>query len=149
MDLQSGGTARLLLPVSAERSALPAMIRYAAEIHARGPAVEAVLLHVAPPISQWEVLRFRTQQEVAEFQAERAQRFLDDATTQLAAAGVPSCSLFRRGDVVFTILDVAEEMQCSEIVLPAQARGVWRLLSGGVIRRLVRAQRKIPVREVR
>lgn len=148
MNPPTDATARLLIPVSAEQADLQAIIRYAIGRHSPASPLEVVLLHVAPVITQWEVLRFRTQQEIAEFQAERAQRFLDDAAAQLAAAGVTSHRVFRRGDVAFTILDVAEEQQCSEIVMPEQPRGLGRLFSTGWTRRVIKGQRQVPVRQV-
>lgn len=37
--------------------------------------------NVGEPVNQWQVLRFRTQQEVSQFQSESAQAFIEDAAT--------------------------------------------------------------------
>ena len=67
---------RLLVPVDAtERSRWP--LRYA--LAHRGTPVHVDLLFVAEPAARLEVLRFRTQAEMAEWQAKMAQWLLEDA----------------------------------------------------------------------
>ena len=90
----TGGRRRLLLPICAcEESRWG--IGYARQLQRAGQPVEAILLNVGEIVTQWQVLRFRTQQEVAQFQAERAQAFIDEASAPLAAENIP-----RRGAVL-------------------------------------------------
>ena len=103
---------RILIPINANEDSRRA-IQYALRRQREGRDVEAILLHVGEPITQWEVLRFRTQQEIAQFQAERAQAFIDEASGMLETAGIPCRGLFKQGDVVFSILDTAEEAGCA------------------------------------
>lgn len=51
----------------------------------------------------------------------------------------------RTGPVVFSILDAAEQLDCSEIVVPAPGRLHFRLLSRNVVATLLACQRSISV----
>lgn len=137
---------RLLIPVDATPETLWA-VRYALRRAQEGRAVETCLLYVAEPVRSWEVLKFRTEQEVRQHFQQRAAIFLRDAAVPLEAAGVAHTEHFREADAVFGILDVAEELDCSEIVLPMPG---WRVLYPHAIGyRLQRAARSIPVTLVR
>lgn len=120
-------------------------MRYAVQRHLEGTAIEVVLLNVGELITQWQVLRFRTQQEIAQFQSERAQAFIDEASQLLAAENIPYTGVFRQGDVVFSILDVAEELDCTEIVLPKTENSVASVFSRKVVAEVQQRQRDIPV----
>lgn len=134
----------LLLPIDAtERSRWG--IRYVLARHRSGQAVDAALLFVGEPITSWQVLRFRTHDEIARFQSLRAHYLLEDAAQPLARDAIPFRALFRQGEVVFEILDAAEQLDCSEIVLPAPHPRLLTLLSRDVVREVLRRQRGIPV----
>ena len=135
---------RLLVPIDAtERSRWG--IGYVRALHAAGKAVEAALLNVGEPVTNWQVLRFRTHDEIARFQAERARYLLDETAQPLAADGIPCRTLFREGEIVFEILDAAEQLECSEIVLPKPPPRPLALLSRDIVRAVVRQRRSIPV----
>ena len=135
---------RLLLPIDAtERSRWG--IRYVLARHRAGQAVDVALLFVGEPVTSWQVLRFRTHDEIARFQSQRAQYFLEEAAQPLARNGIPFRALFREGELAFEILDAAEQLECSEIVLPAPPPRLLTLLSGDVVREVLRRQRGIPV----
>jgi universal stress protein family protein len=135
---------RLLLPVDAtERSRWG--IRHVLARHQAGQAVDVALLFVGEPVTDWRVLRFRTHAEIARFQAERAHYLLDEAAQPLAGHGIPCRTLFREGEVVFEILDAAEQLNCSEIVLPKAPPRLLTLLSSDVVRGVLRHQRSVPV----
>ena len=137
-------TLRILIPVDAtERSRWGA--RYARWRCRQGIAVEVELLLVAEPVTNWEVLRFRTQSEVARFQAERGQFLLEDAAQPLLQAGIAVRVNYREGDVAFQILDTSEQLDCHEIVLPAPHSRWTRLLYQDVVRQVIQKQRGIPV----
>ena len=135
---------RLLLPINAcEESRWG--LNYARQLHESGTPVEAILLNVGEPVTQWQVLRFRTQQEIAEFQSARAQTFIDDASEQFQGVGIPWRGVYRQGEVVFSILDAAEELDCDEVVMPAQASGLCALFSRSKADAVRRQQRHVPV----
>lgn len=135
---------RLLIPVDAtERSRWG--IRYALQQHDIGKPVQACLLFIAEPVTRLEVLRFRTHDEIARFQAESGRCILEDAALPLADAGVPCEQLYREGDIVFQILDVAEQLGCDEIVLPEPRPPIASLLRRDVARDVLRQARDVLV----
>ena len=135
---------RLLVPINANLDSRWG-VEYALRCHRQGVAVEVVLLNVGEPITQWEVLRFRTQQEIEQFQSERAQAFIEEASQPLAANEIAFRGLFKQGKLVFSILDTAEELDCDEIVMPASKPWLACLFSSDVVSTVVHQQRGIPV----
>ncbi len=135
---------RLLVPINANQDSRWG-VEYALRCHRQGLAVEVVLLNVGEPITQWEVLRFRTQQEIEQFQSERAQAFIEEASQPLAANEIACRGLFKQGKLVFSILDTAEELDCDEIVMPASKPWLACLFSSDVVSTVVHQQRGIPV----
>ena len=135
---------RLMLPIDAtERSRWG--IRHVLARHHAGEALDVALLFVGEPVTDWQVLRFRTHAEIARFQAERARCFLEEAAQPLAGHGIPCRTLFREGEVVFEILDAAEQLNCSEIILPKPPPRLLKLLSADVVRAVLRHRRSAPV----
>lgn len=135
---------RLLIPINANADSRWG-VRYALQRHLEGAAVEVILLNVGEIVTQWQVLRFRTQQEVAQFQSERAQAFIDEAGALLAAENIPYRGVFKQGDVVFSILDAAEEFDCDEIAMPAPQPGLSQLFSRAIVAGVARQQSNIPL----
>jgi hypothetical protein len=135
---------RLLIPIDAtERSRWA--VRYAHARHRAGDRVNAVLIHVAEPVTSWEVLRFRTHDEIARFQSERGRFLLEDAAQSFHEEGIPCRTIYREGETTFHVLDVAEQLDCNEIVLPEPPPRLLTLLSHDMVRSVVRKQRDIPV----
>ena len=144
-DAQASGRdtpRRLLIPIDAtERSRWP--LRYALA-HGNGP-LHVDLLFVAEPVTSLEVLRFRTQADVAEFQAKTAQWLLEDAAKPLQAAGLSVNSHFREGDVAEEIVETAERLGNDAIVMPPP-HPVWiNFLTRGIVRKVLRRARSTPV----
>lgn len=137
-------TLRLLVPINANDDSRWGL-RYALQQRREGRSVEVVLLNVGEPINQWEVLRFRTHQEIAQFQADSAQAFIDEATRVLAAADIPCRGFFKQGEVVFSILDTAEEADCDEIAMPLPNKGFCSFFSRDIVAAVKNQQRGIPV----
>lgn len=137
-------TLRLLLPINAREDSRWG-IQYALRQQREGVQVAVILLNVGEPIVQWEVLRFRTQQEIVQFQSERAQAFIDEASRLLAANDIPCRGVFKQGKLVFSILDTAEELDCDEIVMPKSNSWLSNLFSCDVASAVVHQQRGIPV----
>ena len=135
---------RLLLPINAcEESRWG--LNYARQLHESGTPVEAILLNVGEPVTQWQVLRFRTQQEIAEFQSARAQSFTDDASEQFQGVGTPWRGVYRQGEVVFSILDAAEELDCDEVVMPSHDSCLSNIFCRPTAAEVRRQQRHVPV----
>ncbi|MBS1229367.1 MAG: hypothetical protein H6R17_2644 [Proteobacteria bacterium] len=135
---------RLLVPINANQDSRWG-IQYALRRHQKGTLLEVVLLNVGEPITQWEVLRFRTQQEIEQFQSERAQAFIEEASQLLEASNIPFRGVFKQGKLVFSILDTAEELDCDEIVLPTSKTWLSSLFSCDIVSTVVRQQRGVPV----
>jgi nucleotide-binding universal stress UspA family protein len=135
---------KLLVPINAREDSRWAL-RYAAQRRRAGAHVDVVLLNVGEPITQWEVLRFRTQPEITQFQSERAQAFIDEASTTLHELGIPVRGVFRQGGIVFSILDVAEELACDEIVMPREAGALAAFFGGDIVAEVRRRQRGVPL----
>lgn len=133
---------RLLIPIDAtdaSRRGLP----YAIELARQKARVEVCLLYVVAPVRDWEVLRFRTEQEIHQHFQSRAECFLEEASAPLKAAGIPCSTCFREQEPVFGILDLAEQLDCTAIVLPQPD---WLDFHGSsLVRRLRQARRPIPV----
>lgn len=138
---------RLLIPVDAtERSRWA--IRYALRLKENGVPVSVVLIHVAEPVTAWEVRRFWTHAEIARLQAETGSHILEDAARDLMEAGIPIRSIMREGDIAFEILDQAERLECDEIVLPVPHARWVKLLSPDVVREVMRRQHSVKVTTV-
>ena len=134
----------LLIPVDAtERSRWG--LRYALRLGRKAVPLQVSLLFVAEPVTSLEVLRFRTHDNIARFQAESGRCILEDAARPLADAGISCEQLYREGDIVFQILDVAEQLGCDEIVLPAPRPPIASLLRRDVARDVLRQARDVLV----
>lgn len=105
-----------------------------------------MLLLVSEPVTAPEALRVRTHVETARFQAECGAQILHDAAQPLTAAGVPCQEkIYRKGDIVEQIGDVAEQLDCDEIVLPLPHGRIAMLLSRDVVRQVIRRAKGVPV----
>ena len=141
---QGARVRRLLIPVDpTERSRWG--LQYALRLQRSGKPVQVALLFVSEPVTAPEVLRFRTQVEIARFQAECGAHILHDAAQPLAAAGVACQEIYREGDIVEQIDDVAEQLGCDEIVLPLPHARIVKLLSRDVVREVIRRAKCVPV----
>lgn len=135
---------RLLIPIDAtERSRWG--VRYALRQHHVGKPVQACLLFVTEPVTSLELLRFRTHDEIARFQAENGQLLIEDAADPLVRAGIPCEVVLREGEVAFQILDAAEQLGCSSVVLPQPQPRLARLLCRDVVQEVLNQARALPV----
>lgn len=133
---------RLLIPIDAtERSRWG--LRYA--LAQRENPLHVDLLFVAEPVTSLEVLRFRTQADIADFQNKSAQWLLDDAAQPLRAAGISVQSHFREGDVPNEIVQAAEQLGVDAIVMPPP-HPLWvNFLTRGIVRKVLRRSRATPI----
>ncbi|MEO8132551.1 MAG: universal stress protein [Betaproteobacteria bacterium] len=143
----SNDTLKLLLPIVATPRSLWGLA-YAIRRRDAGQHVSALLLFVGEPVVDLHVLRFKTQEDMRRLRTLHGNSVLDDAAETLANAGISAAASYREGDIAFQILDVAEQVQCHEIVLPAPHPRWARLLSRDVVRDVLRQQRGIPVTTV-
>lgn len=135
---------RILVPVNANEDSRWG-VQYALRQHHEGRELEVVFLNVGELITQWEVLRFRTQVEISQFQSERAQAFIEEASAPLTAENILCRGYFKQGNVVFSILDTAEELACDEIVMPKPSGCLLQWLSNNVSLTAKRQERAVPV----
>lgn len=108
---------KLLIPVDASAASAWGL-RYAIGRARAGAAVEVCLLHIAEPVRSWEVLRFYNETEVRRSFQERSAVILDQAAAVLRDAGIPCQRYFREGEAAAGIVALAEELDCSAIVVP-------------------------------
>jgi nucleotide-binding universal stress UspA family protein len=143
---ESNATAKamhLLVPIDATPRSRWG-IQYAVWQHRAGRQVEVSLLHVVEPLMRrFDTLRFRTEREIAEFRAEHAKRLLDDAALPLRENKIVHVAYIREGNVVFEILDCAEQLDCSEIVLPSPPPGWMKFFTQNIVLRVLRKQRRV------
>jgi hypothetical protein len=136
---------RLLIPIDAtERSRWA--LRYVAAL--RGEPLHVDLLFVAEPVTSLEVLRFRTQADIAEFQHKTAHWLLEDAARPLQAAGVSVQGHFREGDVAGQIVEAAEQLGVDAIVLPPPHPRWLNFLTRGIVRKVLRLARATAILHV-
>ncbi len=127
---------RLLVPVDATPRSRWG-VKYAVWKHRTGRPVEVSLLHVAEPLlRRSDILRFRSEQQVAQLRAHHARWLLEDAATRLRSNGIAHQLYFREGEVVFEILNAAEQLGCGQIVVPAPPPGWRRIFRGRVVAQL-------------
>ncbi|OHC70268.1 MAG: hypothetical protein A3H93_16250 [Rhodocyclales bacterium RIFCSPLOWO2_02_FULL_63_24] len=139
---RAAGTERLLIPVGRNgRSA--GSIQYAICRSQAGERVEACLLHVEEPVAQWELPETAVRPEAS--LRKQIEYLLSQVTRPLSEHGIPYAAYMRSGDVVFSILDAAEELECQQIVVPLPRPGWRRLFSHDVVVSLYARQRDIPV----
>ena len=134
---------KLLLPIDATKESHWGL-RYAIERAKAGERIEVCLLYVAERARDWQVLKFRTEEEVRGHFRNLSHVYLDEAAAVLRGAGVSNSAHFREADETYGILDFAEEQQCAAIVVP---RREWLggLLAYGTGARLKAARREIPI----
>jgi Universal stress protein family len=136
---------RLLIPIDAtERSRWA--LRYVLAL--RDEPLHVDLLFVAEPVTSLEVLRFRTQADIADFQHKTAHWLLEDAARPLQAAGVSVQSHFREGDVAGQIVEAAEQLGAEAIVLPPPRPRWINFLTRGIVRKVLRRARATAILHV-
>lgn len=133
---------RLLIPIDATDESRWGLV-YATRLARAGAQVEVSLLFVAEPVRTWEILRFYTEDEVRKHFQERSAIFLEEAAKTLSEAGITSRTYFREADAVGGVIDMAEELNCSEVVVP---RTHWfGLFPSGLGQKLINQHCTIPV----
>jgi len=137
----SQSVSRLLIPITRTRQS--GATAYAVRRAATGGRIEACLLHVEEALGPWQLLKYFRSGELTTRRL--IEPVLESASAELLQANVPHAAYLRSGAVVFAILDAAEELNCTEIVVPAPGRGWWQLFANDTVAALCARQRGIPV----
>lgn len=135
---------RILIPINADADSRNG-VQYALRRQREGYSVDAVLLHIAEPIGGLKHLRHRTRTDITRVQTQQATHFFEVASAPLEAAGLAYCCLYKEGDVVFSILDAAEQQGCDEIAMPLPKPWWWSFLTREIVPLVVLNRRHIPV----
>ena len=132
----------LLVPIKLSGQAAHAA-SYARKLRRQGISVQVSLLHVAPGGESFREYDASNRPPDDEY---RARLLLTEAAALIVSENIAIGSLVRYGDIVFTILDVAEQLDCHEIVMPAAA-SLFRpvFMFDGIGARLARRQRSVPI----
>ncbi|MFT3736834.1 MAG: universal stress protein [Rhodocyclaceae bacterium] len=132
----------LLVPI-ASLEEVDSAVRYARLLAERHITVRITLLSIEPETSGAPA---SSGSSIAVNACDLSSITLQAAVARVQAADVPCCLLIRSGERVFTILDVAEQLNCQEIVVSAAKPAfILGAMSSGCLDRLLRAQRSIPV----
>lgn len=113
----AGPDLRVLIPV-AFGSCGENGVRYALAQARQGLRVEALLACIGDDDVRADVLRLRTREEIARFQADGAAAAMDEVAAPLRAAGVPVRTVFALGDVAGELARIADESACDAIAVP-------------------------------
>ena len=123
------GVLRLLLPVK-RLADVEATLAYLCTLAARA-RLHVVLLHVSPSGSEGD---------------HEARELLAYAAVRFDAHGIVHIGYIAVGDVVFTILDTAEQMACHLIVMPGRPTRRWPdLFSTDMRSKVARHCRDVPL----
>jgi hypothetical protein len=136
---------RILIPIDASENSYWC-IRYAIELSKRNVPLEVLLLFIAEPVKNWEVLRFHTESEIREHFHQRSEVFLSEAANLLKVSGIACSTYFREADPIQGIVEFAEEKNCSEIVVPDTA--LFGLVPYGLASRLPSKSTSVAVTRV-
>ena len=125
----------LLLPIEEGRDASTAVGHVIAL--ARQETVRVYLLNVRTPLPSY-VARFIPAAERQAFHHENGMRAMRDAITRLDEAGIAHREEVRVGNKAETIVEVAREKRCAEIVLDGSDGGLLGHLGLGSVRAQLR-----------
>ena len=131
---------RLLVPVKKEDDASQS-ISYAIRRRAEGAHVLVVLFHVNEFKS---TLPFRGD-AVHHQHKQSPDDVFSEGLRMLEGLDIEFSTYVRTGPIVFSILDTAEQLDCSEIVVPMPGKLHLRFLSKNVVVNLLAWQRSIPI----
>lgn len=134
---------RILVPVDATARSRWPLLRLAQRAGDDGAHV--CLLHVIEPAAPWPLRAFRSAPALEAFEQRSAEAILADAQALLRDAGVACSTHLARGPLVAGILAQAEALGCDCIAVPAPRGRVAQWFGRGVLRRLERQRRKLPL----
>lgn len=135
-------TQRLLIPIKGLDDAGPA-IAYASRRRADGVPVRIALLHVEALVAPWPIRG--EGQYVRMHRRPRIGHVFTESQRILESLDIEYTTHLTSGPLVFSILDAAEQLACSEIVVPTPGRLHMRFLSRNIVSTLLTWQRAVPV----
>lgn len=136
----------MLIPIDASEASQWGL-DYAISRFREGLVMKAYLLCIAEVVQGWPLLRFRAEDLIREQLQALAAIYLWDASAVLGHAGVPHQTHYREADPVRGIVEFAEEMGCTEIVVP---RKIWcGILPYGLAQKLSALDCPVPITHVR
>lgn len=123
---------KILLPVDGSECSLRAT-RHVAALAQVVTGLEVHVVSVQPTGEDWTVRRLIRPEELAEMEREWSQAVMEPACAVLRAAGVePQCHLIQ-GEVAPSIVRLATELGCDEIVMGTRGQSALTgLLMGSV-----------------
>lgn len=135
-------TQRLLIPIKGLDDSGPA-IAYASRRCAAGVPVRIALLHVEALVAPWPIRG--EGQYVRTHRKLRPSHVFTESQRILESLDIEYTTHLTSGPLVFSILDAAEQLACSEIVVPTPGRLHMRFLSRNIVSTLLTWQRAVPV----
>lgn len=137
---------KVLLPIDGSACALRgvALVILKRSHYANPDDLDIHLVNVQVPFSH-DVSRFSSHEQMADFHREEGEKLLRDARGLLDAAGAKYTCHCEVGKVAETITDLADSLQCDQIVMGTHGRGALNeLLMGSITLKVVHLS-KIPV----
>lgn len=123
---------KILLPVDGSAGSSRAA-HHVAHMAAMMPGCEVHLLNVQPPGDDWMVRRMIKADELAALEADWGEAALAPARNLLQQAGISCLSHILQGEVAATVVRLAKELGCDQIMMGTQGRSaLGDLLLGSV-----------------
>ena len=123
---------KILLPVDGSEGSVRAA-RHVAGLAARAKDLEAHLANVQARGDDWMVRRMIKAEELAKMEREWGESAIAPARTILQAAGVTCIDHVEQGEVAPTIVRLAQELACDQIVMGTRGHtALGDLLLGSV-----------------
>ncbi len=134
----------LLMPLK-KASDVISGARYASHLVKQGLQVKIILLHVTKPRrEEASIHSFSSNFDLIE--EEHAETLLNEAALYLNEYRLPHRTYIISGDVVFSILDAAELLNCDQIILPSMKRRTWlRPFSRNIVGKIEHSARSVSV----
>lgn len=137
---------RVLLPVDGSECSLRAVALVISKraLYASPEELEIHLANVQPPLSN-DVSRFVSREQIAEFHREESEKAMKAACDLLEAAGAKYISHHLVGKVGEEIANLADSLQCDQIVMGSHGRSAFHEFIVGSISLKIIHLSKIPV----
>ena len=113
---------KILLPVDGSADSLAA-VRHVLALLGAGLRAELVLANVQEPASLYELLRVHDAEAIEAISRTAGEHSLQEAAALCSAAQAVFEQEVGNGEPAHTLLDIAEEQRCDQIVLGARGKG--------------------------
>lgn len=139
---------KTLLPVDGSKTSLRA-VEHVIRLAQGGAPLAILLVNVCVPAEAWEVHSFLKDSEIQALQDARGNDALDAAGVLLDAAGVACERRLLHGNIAESLVALAHETRCDQIVMGAHGESLLaEILIGSVTQEVIR-QTDIPVTVVK